>query len=192
MGGSRLGCPPVSRYAAFLRGINLGPHRRISGADLCRHFEAMGFEDVASFRASGNVVFGGASGSLPKLKAKVETALVEATGFEIVVFLRTAAEVNAIAEHQPFPPKLVSASKGKLQVLILPKEPAAAAREEVLALAGDEDQLAFGDRELYWLPSGGTLESTLDRNRIERLVGPTTSRTKGTIEQLAAKFFDSR
>jgi hypothetical protein len=83
----------------------------------------------------------------------------------------------------------VAASKGKLQVLVLPKQPTAAARKEVLSLATDDDGLAFGERELYWLPSGGTLESTLDRARIEKLVGPTTSRTMGTMEQLAAKFF---
>jgi hypothetical protein len=72
---------------------------------------------------------------------------------------------------------------------VLHKKPAAAARKEVLSLASDDDGLTFGERELYWLPSGGTLESTLDRARIEKLVGPTTSRTMGTMEQLAAKFF---
>lgn len=179
----------MPQYAAFLRGVNLGPHRRVSGADLKLAFEGMGFEDVGTFRASGNVVFGGASGSVAKLKARVEEGLSAAVGMEIVVFLRSADEVRAIAEHEPFPSKLVAKSKGKLQVLILPKKPTAAAGKEVLSLASDDDRLAFGPRELYWLPKGGTLESTLDRSRIEKLVGPTTSRTKGTIEQLAAKFF---
>lgn len=179
----------MPQYAAFLRGVNLGAHRRVSSAELRGAFEAMGFEDVATFRSSGNVVFGGASGTVAKLKPRVEEGLLEAIGFEIVVFLRTAEELRAIAEFEPFPPKLVAASKGKLQVLVLPKQPTAAARKEVLSLAGNDDGLAFGERELYWLPSGGTLESTLDRARIEKLVGPTTSRTMGTMEQLAAKFF---
>ena len=52
-----------------------------------------------------------------------------------------------------------------------------------------EDLLAFGKRELYWLPSGGTLDSELDRKTLDELLGPSTMRTMGTIEQLHAKFF---
>jgi uncharacterized protein (DUF1697 family) len=181
----------MPQYAAFLRGINLGPNRRISSADLRKAFEAMGLDDVGTFRASGNVVFGGASGPVARLKAQLEKGLLEATGMEIVVFLRTAKELNAIAAFEPFPAKAIKASKGKLQVLVLPNRPTAKARKEVLALASDDDGLALGPCELWWLPSGGTLESTLDRARIEKLVGPTTSRTMGTMEQLAARFFQS-
>jgi uncharacterized protein (DUF1697 family) len=181
--------PP--QYAAFLRGVNLGKHRRISGKELCAAFEEMGFADVGSFRASGNMVFGGASGPESKVKARVEEGLLEATGMEIVVFLRTADEARAIAEHQPFPAKHVDKAEGKLQVSILPKKPTAAARKKVLALATDDDLLAFGERELYWLPNGGTLETELDLGAIDRMIGPITRRTKGTMEQLAAKFFAS-
>jgi uncharacterized protein (DUF1697 family) len=170
--------------------VNLGPTRKISSAELREHFGAMGFEDVGTFRTSGNVVFGGGgSGGEAKLKATVEKALSEAVGFDVVVFLRTDLEVRAIAEHKPFRAKQVEASAGKLQVLLLPKKPTAGARKKVLALATDDDKLAFRERELYWLPSGGTLDSDLDRAQVEKLVGPTTSRTMGTMEQLAAKFF---
>jgi uncharacterized protein (DUF1697 family) len=181
----------VPKYAAFLRGVNLGRTRKISSADLRAHFEAMGFEDVGTFRTSGNVVFGGAGGSEAQLKKRVEKALAEAVGFDVVVFLRSDAEVNAIAAHQPFPAKDVEASDGRLQVSILPAKPSASARREVLALATDQDRLAFGERELYWLPSGGILESGLDLAAVEKLIGPTTRRTKGTIELLAEKFFSS-
>jgi uncharacterized protein (DUF1697 family) len=179
----------MPQYAAFLRGVNLGPHRRVSSAELRGAFETMGFEEVGTFRSSGNVVFAGASGPVAKLKTQVEKGLLEAVGLEIVVFLRTADELRAIAKFEPFPPKLVAASKGKLQVLVLPKQPTAAARKEVLSLATDDDGLAFGERELYWLPSGGTQQSKLDLAAINDLLGPTTMRTKGTIEQMAAKFF---
>lgn len=56
-------------------------------------------------------------------------------------------------------------------------------------LATDDDMLAFGDRELYWLPSGGTQQAALALRAIDKLVGPTTMRTQGTIEQIAAKYF---
>jgi uncharacterized protein (DUF1697 family) len=173
------------RYAAFLRAVNLGRNRRVSGADLCAIFEELGLEEVASFRTSGNLVFEASR----DMTAQIEKALESTLGYDVGVFLRTAKELDEIASHQPFKPAQVNASKGKLQVSMLSKKPSAAKRKEVLALATDQDLLGFGKRELYWLPSGGTLESELDRKAIDTLLGPTTMRTKGTVEQLAAKFF---
>ena len=174
------------RYAAFLRAVNLGRNRRVSGADLCKIFEELGLEEVASFRTSGNVVF-----EAPRdMSAQIEKALEDALGYEVGVFLRSAPELAEIVAYEPFKPAQVEASKGKLQVSMLSKKPTAATRRQVLALATDEDLLAFGKRELYWLPSGGTMESALDRKTLDGLLGATTMRTKGTVEQLAAKFFD--
>ncbi len=80
------------------------------------------------------------------------------------------------------------ASKGKLQVTMLAKKPTPpAARKKVLALATDEDSLAIEARELFWLPSGGTLESGLDHKAIAKALGQGTQRTMGTIEQIASK-----
>ncbi len=60
----------------------------------------------------------------------------------------------------------------------------------MLALATDEDRLAIEGRELFWLPSGGLLESALDLKAIEAIVGVDTRRTKGTIDQIALKLGD--
>ncbi len=174
------------RYAAFLRAVNLGRNRRVTSAQLKSLFEEVGAEQVATFRTSGNVVF-----DAPRDMARaLEKHLEKALGHEVVIYLRTAKELKEIAAHEPFPAKQVKASKGKLQVSMLEKRPTPATRKKVLALATEQDPLAFGKRELYWLPSGGTMESELDRNEIEKLLGPTTMRTKGTVELLAAKFFD--
>ena len=173
-------------YAAFLRGVNLGPTRKVSGAELRAAFEQLGFGDVATFRTSGNVVFEAEREPRAKLNLRIERGLADATGFEVPVFLRTAAEVRAIAEHEPFDLALVEA-RGKLQVALLSAKPSAGTKADVLAEASEEDRLAFDERELYWLPSGGTRDAGLDLRAIERLVGDNTMRTKGTIEQLAAK-----
>jgi len=174
------------RYAAFLRAVNLGRNRRVTSAQLKALFEEVGAEQVATFRTSGNVVF-----EAPRDMARaLEKHLEKALDHEVVIYLRTAKELKEIAAHEPFPAKQVKASKGKLQVSMLEKRPTPATRKKVLALATEQDPLAFGKRELYWLPSGGTMESELDRNEIEKLLGPTTMRTKGTVELLAAKFFD--
>lgn len=70
---------------------------------------------------------------------------------------------------------------------LLAKKPAAAAAKRALALSTDADRLAVEGRELYWLPSGGISESDLDWKAVEAALGPTTLRTKGTIDQISAK-----
>jgi len=173
------------KYAAFLRAVNVGRNHRVSSEELRGIVEGVGAEDVATFRTSGNVVF-----EAPRdMAAQIEKALEKALGYDVGVFLRTARELDEIVAFQPFKPAQVDGSKGKLQVSMLSAKPTAATRKQVLALATDKDLLAFGKRELYWLPSGGTIDSALDRKAIDRLLGPTTMRTKGTVEQLAAKFF---
>ena len=127
--------------------------------------------------------------SSARLSARIDEGLSEAFGYEVVTFLRTAGEVRAIAEHGPFDPAHVRASKGKLQLALLGRRPATAARREVLAFANDDDRLAFGDRELYWLPAGGFAESELNRNRLARILGPMTFRTKNVLEEIARKHF---
>jgi uncharacterized protein (DUF1697 family) len=176
----------MERYVAFLRGMNLGK-RRIKNDELRAEFETLGFEDVATFRASGNVIFGAPKRSESALARKIEGGLGEALGYEVPVFLRSGAEVAAIAAQEPFAARLVASSKGKLQVTMLAKKPTAAARKKVLALATDKDSLAIEGRELFWLPRGGTLESELDLKAIEKALGKGTQRTMGTIEQIAAK-----
>ncbi len=73
--------------------------------------------------------------------------------------------------------------------MLLLKKPPAEARREALALATDDDLLALEGRELYWLPSGGISDSELDLKGVEAALGLTTTRTMGTVEQIAAKYF---
>jgi uncharacterized protein (DUF1697 family) len=177
----------MPRYVAFLRGMNLGG-RRISNDDLRAAFEGLGLTGVATFRASGNVVFDGPDGvGGADVSTKIEAGLAGALGYEVPVFLRACEQVATIAAREPFPAKQVKASAGKLQVALLPDAPGKPARKEALGLATDEDRLAIQGSELFWLPSGGISESDLDLKTLESELGPWTMRTMGTIEQIAAK-----
>lgn len=119
----------MARYVAFLRGMNLG-NRRIKNDELRAEFEQLEFADVGTFRASGNVIFAASGGDgAADLAKKIESCLAASLGYEVAVFLRTAGEVEAIAAREPFEAKFVNASKGKLQVLLLGRKPAAAARK---------------------------------------------------------------
>ncbi len=178
----------MSRYVAFLRGMNVGGHR-LTNEELRAHFTTLGFAEVATFRASGNVVFAGEKADPQKVRARIEEGLGELLGYAVPAFIRTTEEIREIAAMEPFEPKQVSTSKGKLQVAMLFEAPSAKARRELLAMASDEDGLHLAGRELYWLPSGGVLDSALDMKGIEKLIGAMTMRTKNTVEQIAAKHF---
>jgi uncharacterized protein (DUF1697 family) len=179
----------MSEYAAFLRGVNVGKAHRVGSAELRGCFEGIGLTDVATFRTSGNVAFDGDGASADELRGRIEEALESMLGYDVSVFLRSADEIRAIAAQEPFSSAQVERTKGKLQVMMLTGKPAAGARKAVLGLATDEDTLAFGGRELYWLPSGGMSDSNLDLKAIWQLLGTNTIRTKGTVDQMAAKFF---
>ena len=175
----------MPRYAAFLRGINVGG-RKATGDQLRHAFEALDFEDVATFRASGNVVF---SAARKVDAAQIERGLKKSLGYEVATFVRTAAETKAIARHEPFDAKRLKASNGKLQVALLPNKPTAQSRKKILGLQSGDELFAIEGRELYWLPSGGLMESAVGMSGITDVLGANTVRTKGTIEQIAAKYF---
>lgn len=178
----------MERHVAFLRGMNLG-NRRIKNEELRTEFEALGLTGVACFRASGNVIFEAEKGDESKLVGRIEAGLGEALGYEVPVFLRNARELRSIAAMEPFDQAAVAASKGKLQVAFLLETPKSPARKRALALASDDDLLAIDGRQLYWLPSGGISESDLDWKALDAVVGQSTVRTKGTVDQIAAKHF---
>jgi uncharacterized protein (DUF1697 family) len=177
----------VRRYVAFLRGMNLGG-RRITNDDLRAAFEALELTEVATFRASGNVVFNAWDGvEEPDVAVRIEAGLADSLGYEVPAFLRSCQEVAEIAAREPFEAAMLAASEGKLQVALLPDAPRKGSRAKALGLAGDEDRLAIHGSELYWLPSGGVSDTDLDLKTLEAELGSWTMRTMGTIEQIAAK-----
>jgi len=178
----------MERYVAFLRGMNLGK-RRIKSPELVAHFEAMGLEDVATFRASGNVVFlDPADEAESKLQKRLEAELGRRLGYDVAVFLRSAKEVAEIAAREPFDARAITASKGKPQVVLLGRKPTAKARKAVAALCPEGDLMVIEGRELHWLPAVGLSETEVDTKALDEALGKGTTRTAGTIEQIAAKY----
>jgi len=178
----------MQRHAAFLRGMNVGGHR-LTNAELRGCFTAMGFDQVATFRASGNVIFTAADEPPTALERRIEAELAGALGYAVPTFIRRAADLRAIAARKPFAQAPLDRAAGKLQVALLAAPPSRAVRSSVLALASDEDRLEVGPRELYWLPRGGIMDSALDMKVLEQLLGPMTMRTMGTVELIANRYF---
>ena len=175
-------------YVAFLRGINV-TGSRMTKEVMCEPFTDLGFEDVTSFRASGNVIFSAGREPVGKLEKAIEAEFQKRMGLNAVTFIRNKAQMKKLAASEPFPAKDVSAAKGKLQVTFLTKKSSAKVQKDVLAMATDHDRLVFGEREVFWLPTGGFMESTVDWKKVAQLTGPTTHRTKGVIEEIWKKYF---
>ena len=150
--------------------MNVGG-RRITNDDLRAAFARIGFGDVGVFRASGNVAF---DGDDDDAAARIEAGLESELGYAVPTFVRTAEQMRAIAEDQPFDAKILEERPPK----------------SVLDRSTESDQLALGPgAELYWLPSGGLMESELGMDGLADPAGVSTTRTKGTVEQITKKFF---
>ena len=90
------------KYAAFLRGINVGGHKIIKMEELKRAFESLGFKDVKTLLASGNVIFTAPSASESALVNKIEKKLEAVFGREIGVLVRKVDELQRLADAEPF------------------------------------------------------------------------------------------
>ncbi|MCW5876958.1 MAG: DUF1697 domain-containing protein [Anaerolineales bacterium] len=91
----------MPRYAALLRGINLGK-RTVKMAELREALSAAGYEDVRTLLASGNVVLSSPQADAAALTADLEQTIQAAFGFEVPVILRSTAEIAALVASDPF------------------------------------------------------------------------------------------
>jgi len=177
----------MPKLVAFLRAINVGGHT-VSMDTLRREFEAIGLKDVETFIASGNVVFTAPPGKATALERKIEKRLHDSLGYEVRTFIRTEAEVAAIAGYKPFEEaQLRSAQAVNVAFLGDPLEPAAV--KLLMALRTPIDEFHVNGREMYWLCRKKQSESTFSNARFEKaLGGRATFRGVKTIVKLAAKY----
>lgn len=176
------------RRAAFLRAINVGG-RTVKMERLRATFEAMGFAGVATFIASGNVIFESAAGDDAELERRIEAALHDDLGFAVDTFLRTVADLKAVIEAVPWPAVELSSPGRSLFVAFTRSVPAAAQVDRLYALSNPVDALSVHGREVYWLRKGGNADSKIDGGRLERaLAAPATVRNITTIRRMAERF----
>jgi uncharacterized protein (DUF1697 family) len=152
-------------------------------------FEALGHTSVETFIASGNVIFESRARNARTLEKAIERHLRESLGYEVATFVRSPAELAAVAVHQPFPQADVDADGHALYVGFLPEPPAAEAVAKLLARRNTVDEFHVHGRELYWLARQGMAESTFSGALLEKLLGmPATMRNVTTVRKLAAKY----
>lgn len=177
----------MPRVVAFLRAINVGGRNIVAMTRLREIFEELGFQDVETFIASGNVIFTTPSSNSGALEKKIESRLEKALGYEVKTFLRTDAEVAAIACYKPFAPAALNTAAA-LNVAFLSEPLAAEGRKVVAAFKTDIDDFHVKGREVYWLCRESQSRSKFSNARFEKQLRiAATFRGIRTIEKLAGK-----
>jgi uncharacterized protein (DUF1697 family) len=91
----------MTRYVALLRGINVGGNNLIRMTDLKACFEREGFQDVATYIQSGNVLFSAGESATTRLTHRIEAALASTFNCRASVFLRTRTQMQDIIDRAP-------------------------------------------------------------------------------------------
>ena len=155
---------------------------------LRRLFESLGFAGVETFIASGNVVFETTSKNAKTLERRIENRLREALGFEVATFLRTDAELAAIANYKPFRQSDLDAAAA-LNVAFLADKLDDKLKQKLMAWRTDIDDFHVHEREIYWLCRKKQSESTFSNAVLEKTLGrQSTLRGANTIKKIAAKY----
>ena len=165
----------MTSYVALLRAVNLGPHNKMPKEVLTGAATDLGYARPRTYIASGNLLFD-ADADEETVKAALEAKLGAHAGKPIPVMVRTAAELAAIRDANPFP----KAPGNRVVAILLDEAPAAD------ALAGarhvDGEEMALGVREIY-------VRYTDDGMGQSKLVIPAakhgTGRNMNTIAKLA-------
>jgi uncharacterized protein (DUF1697 family) len=136
----------------LLRGINLGPAKRIAMPELRALLTDAGFDRVQTYVQSGNIVLT-STASADELGARCEDLIAERFGFDVDVIVRTADELAEVVRLNPLAD--VADNPKRYQVSFLDREPDPQAVEKIAAAAAPSEKLIAIGRELYaWHPEG--------------------------------------
>lgn len=172
----------MTTYVALLHSIVLGPGRRVVMADLKAMAAEVGFRDVRSWVATGNLVFDGEDAPLAAVEERLEAAFRVRFGKHVDIILRKAEDWRRLAARNPFP-----AGNGPdigIRVMRKPLGPDALAMLRGIAAPGIALALADGD---LWIDFGGKpSETKLLSHLTTKKLGIGTLRNANTINALAA------
>ncbi len=176
----------MPRYIAFLRGINLGK-RRLVMSRLEALFEELGFHEVDTFIASGNVIFSTKATDTVRLESRIAKHLEGSLGYRVDTFVRTEEEVATIGSARVFPEDGqdgITIHVGFFQQKLSPE-----VVREFAAVRTDKDEFRVAGREYYWLFRGRISDSTVwTLPEMRALKLPTsTMRNMSSIRKLIAR-----
>lgn len=174
----------MTRYVAFLRAINVGGHT-VKMDHLRGLFESLGFADVETFIASGNVIFEAKEKEAAKLEKKIAAHLEADLGYGVDTFVRTIQETVEIEQRCPFQPKKKDDS---VYVAFLHEPLSPAGKSALAAVKNKMNDFAVIGSEIYWLRLNRD-DSIFLKNSLEKIIkSSTTLRNMTTIRKIVEKY----
>jgi uncharacterized protein (DUF1697 family) len=155
------------RYVALLRGINVGGKSIVAMADLKDCVEKLGYEDVSTFIASGNVLFSTSERDGGKLEAVLERALERRFGRQIAVVVRSRAELARVV--RAIPADWIGDESLRVNVAFLRRKLDGRKVARELEPKEGVDELVATKSALIW----STRRDALTRSGMQKLVGGT-------------------
>ena len=160
----------------MLRGINVGGHNKIKMEPLRALYESLMLRDPHTYINSGNVVFRTEARDLVLLAKRIENGIETSFGFRPAVIVRTASELRKVVARNPFTTRR-GIDPRKLLVTFLASDPGPEARDQVLRIKTDPEELQIAGRELYiYFPNG------VGRSKLRMAVIERTLKTSGQAE----------
>src|SRR5687768_6597343 len=92
----------MTKILSFLRGINVSGKKLIAMEDLRALYGELGFTNVATYIQSGNVIFETEDTDPQEIAFKISAKIEEVYNFTVPVIIRTAEEIQAVLEDNPF------------------------------------------------------------------------------------------
>jgi uncharacterized protein (DUF1697 family) len=170
------------KYAALLRGINVGGKNKLPMKDLAELFAAAGCKNVQTYIQSGNVVFEAPASAAKRAPGAVSEAIRGKFGYQIPLIVRSAAELANVVAGNPFLAR--GAAEKELHVYFLADQPAAAELDPKRSLP---DEFALQGREIYLRLPNGMGRSKLTNAYFEsKLRTVSTARNWATVLHLTA------
>ena len=176
----------MTKTIAFLRAINVGG-RRVKMDHLRQVFIEMGFANVETYIASGNVIFDDDVVDRKALVQKIEAGLQDALGYRVDTFVRSIEALTAVSTYQPFPASELEGSV--LYIGFLADSPSAENVQKLQEFTTDIDSFHVHESEVYWLCRKTISQSKFTGAKLEKALGmPTTLRNQNTINKLVKKY----
>lgn len=174
----------MTKYVAFLRAINVGGHT-VKMEHLNKLFVELGFSNVETFIASGNVIFETTAKNTAVLEKKIEAHLEKSLGYEVDTFLRTIQEVAEIEKRSPF---MAKKKEDSVYVAFLHETPNTASTSALTALKNKANDFAILEREVYWMRLNKE-DPLFLKNPLEKVIKlSATMRNMTTINKLVRKY----
>jgi len=171
-------------YVSLLRGINVGPHKRMKMEKLRASCEALRFEQVATYIQSGNVVFRGAKLSPDAVSKKIEKQIECDFGFHADVMTRTADELKKVIRSNPLL-KEAGLVESKFHVVFLSGTPGGEAIKKLESLTLAPDRVRVSGQVIYFYFPNGVSGSSLWKHNLDRVMGVSgTMRNWNTVNEL--------